>query len=40
VLDGDDDDLFGALVGAVIDKVRVASRHQLSDALDLLLPPA
>jgi hypothetical protein len=39
MLDSEDDDFFGFVVGGVIDEVPVAPRHELAHALDVLLPP-
>src|SRR5882672_828822 len=38
VLNGDNDDFLGRLVDHVIDKIGIGPRHQLANALDLLLP--
>ncbi len=38
MLDGKDDNFLGLVVSRIIDKIWIPARHQLANALDLLLP--
>jgi hypothetical protein len=38
MLDGKDDNFLGLVVSSVVDQIRISPHHQLTHALDLLLP--
>ena len=39
MLDGEDDNFVGVVVGRIIDQIRIAPRYQLAHALNCLLAP-
>ena len=38
VLNSDDDNFLGGFINQIIDKIRIAARHQFAQALNRLLP--